>query len=51
MTPVAIGVVVVNWNGWRDTIACLESLARATPRPECAVVVDNGSTDDSVEVL
>src|SRR3989454_11506996 len=51
MTPVAIGVVVVNWTGWRDPIACLEALARATPRPECAVVVDNGSTDDSVEGL
>src|SRR5881396_206945 len=46
-----VGVVVVNWNGWRDTLACLESLARATPGPRSVVVVDNGSTDGSVDTL
>ena len=47
VAPVA--VAMVNWNGWRDTIACLESLERLT-YPEVALVVcDNASTDDSVE--
>lgn len=46
--PVQIGVVVVNWNGWQDTLECLESLRLATPAPERVVVVDNGSHDDSV---
>ncbi len=41
--------VVVNWNGWRDTLACLETLACQTAQPLHVVVVDNGSTDDSVE--
>lgn len=39
--------VVVNWNGWRDTLACLETLACQTAQPLHVVVVDNGSTDDS----
>lgn len=51
MPPLAIGVVIVNWNGQRDTIACLESLSAASPGPARVVVVDNASTDGSVEAL
>lgn len=41
--------VVVNWNGWRDTVACLESLV-SQDYPELKIlVVDNASTDDSVQ--
>lgn len=47
----AVGVIVLNWNGWRDTLACLDSLAAADPRPARVVVVDNGSTDDSIARL
>ncbi|GAC1641642.1 MAG: glycosyltransferase family 2 protein [Chloroflexota bacterium] len=40
-------VVVLNWNGWSDTVSCLARLDRLTyPRRE-VVVVDNGSTDGS----
>lgn len=50
MPPVSI--VVLNWNGWRDTIECLESLSSFTERGEAGVVVvDNGSSDDSVSQL
>ncbi|MBA3341159.1 MAG: glycosyltransferase family 2 protein [Gemmatimonadaceae bacterium] len=42
------GVVVLNWNNADDTIACLESLASARPRPAHVVVVDNASNDDSI---
>jgi GT2 family glycosyltransferase len=42
-------VVVVNWNGWADTLECLESLFR-TDHPEYRVLVcDNASTDGSLE--
>lgn len=41
-------VVVLNWNGWRDTIECLDSLLRSEQQPDQIVVVDNGSTDDSL---
>jgi len=44
---VRVGVALINWNGLADTIACLESLRAAAPRPEHTVVVDNGSTDNS----
>lgn len=44
-------VVVVNWNGWRDTIACLESLLALAAPPMRVVVCDNGSTDESVAQL
>ena len=40
-------VVVLNWNGWRDTIPCVESL-RAMEDVPSVFVVDNGSSDDSV---
>jgi GT2 family glycosyltransferase len=44
----AIAVVVLNWNGADDTIACLRSLKEAT-MPLHVIVVDNGSTDDSLQ--
>lgn len=40
-------VVIVNWNGADDTIACLASFLFASP-DAVAIVVDNGSTDDSI---
>jgi GT2 family glycosyltransferase len=41
-------VILLNWHGWRDTIGCLRSL-EALDYPNCRVVViDNGSTDESV---
>ena len=43
------GCVVLNWNGWQDTLACLRSLAEQTAQPLHVCVVDNGSTNDSVE--
>lgn len=41
--------VIVNWNGRRDTVDCLASLRGQSYRNLKTVVVDNGSTDDSVE--
>jgi GT2 family glycosyltransferase len=40
--------VVVNWNGWADTSGCLASLLLQEYPALRVVVVDNGSTDDSV---
>jgi GT2 family glycosyltransferase len=40
--------VIVNWNGWRDTLDCLTSLRAQEYSNLLIVVVDNGSTDDSV---
>ena len=43
--------VVLNWNGWPDTLACVQSLLAAQPAPRCIVVCDNGSADRSLVQL
>ncbi|MFH1171402.1 MAG: glycosyltransferase family 2 protein [bacterium] len=45
--PVAI--IVVNWNGADDTIACVTSLQSLAYPNYKIIVVDNASTDDSAE--
>lgn len=47
--PTSSAVVVVNWNGAAVLAACLESLARELPSSVPVVLVDNASTDGSVE--
>ena len=42
-------IVVVNWNGFDDTIECLESLFRLDYQGFRVVVCDNGSCDDSLQ--
>lgn len=46
-----ISIVILNWNGKRDTLACLHSLQQVRYPHFDLVVVDNGSTDDSVAQL
>ncbi|MEK7326115.1 MAG: glycosyltransferase family 2 protein [Chloroflexota bacterium] len=51
MTPPRVAIIILNWNGLKDTLACLESLRRLD-YPACEiVVVDNGSTDESVATI
>jgi len=45
-TPHVI-IVVLNWNGLTDTLACLESLRGLDYPTHKLIVVDNGSTDGS----
>jgi GT2 family glycosyltransferase len=47
-TSPSICCVLINWNGWRDTLPCLQSLAVQDYRALRVIVVDNASTDDSV---
>jgi len=46
-----VAAIVVNWNGWRHTEAALASLERSTYDRWSLIVVDNASSDDSVERL
>jgi GT2 family glycosyltransferase len=46
-----IAVIILNWNGWRDTAACVCSLSRSTYPNHRILVVDNGSEDNSVAAL
>lgn len=41
-------VVILNWNGWQDTIECLESVFRNDYPDYRVVVCDNDSTDGSI---
>lgn len=47
-TTGGVYVIIVNYNGYDDTIACLESLIQANIGDAHIVVVDNASTDNSV---
>ena len=48
MSSPRLGIVLVNWNRWVDTIECLESLQRAGDGFR-VVVVDNASSDGSAD--
>jgi GT2 family glycosyltransferase len=45
---VRVAVVILNWNGWEDTIDLLDSLFNVEYEPLTVVVVDNASIDESV---
>jgi GT2 family glycosyltransferase len=44
-----VSIIILNWNGWEDTIECLESLYQITYSNYDVIVVDNGSEDESIE--
>ncbi len=44
-------IVILNTNGWRDTLECLESVFRLDHPRFRAVVCDNGSPDGSMEKI
>jgi len=46
-----IGIIILNWNGWKDTVECLESLFQITYPYYEVIVVDNGSKDESIEKI
>ena len=46
-----LGIVVLNWNGKAVTPRCLDSIFGSSSPPDAVVVVDNASTDGSVELI
>lgn len=44
-------IIILNWNGWSDTIECLESLSLIIYPNFKIIVLDNGSNDDSVNKI
>lgn len=48
MNPI-VSIIILNWNGWRDTIECLESLFRISYPSYEVILLDNASKDDSLQ--
>ena len=46
-----VEIIVLNWNGKDDTVECLRSLDKIDYPNKQISVVDNASTDDSVELI
>ena len=46
-----VTIVVLNWNGWQDTLECLSSLDNLSYPSFSIIVVDNASTDRSEEKI
>jgi GT2 family glycosyltransferase len=45
-----IAIIVLNWNGIQDTLKCIASLLDQT-LPSTIIIIDNGSTDGSIEQI
>lgn len=42
-----VAIVIVNWNGFENTVECLESLKKLQYREHFVILVDNASSDQS----
>jgi GT2 family glycosyltransferase len=47
----SIAIILVNWNGKEDSLECLSSLKKISYAPHEIILVDNGSSDDSVACI
>jgi len=43
-----ISVIILNWNGWQDTIECLETVLKNNYQNYHILLIDNFSEDDSI---
>jgi len=46
-----VSIIILNWNGWKDTIECLESLYQINYPNYDIIVIDNGSEDESISKI
>jgi len=46
-----VAIVVLNWNSWKNTVECLESLSQINYPSYEIILVDNGSQDNSVQQI
>jgi len=43
-----LSIIILNWNGWLDTIECLESVLKSSYQDYTILLIDNFSQDDSI---
>lgn len=46
-----VSIIILNWNGWKDTTECLESLHRIDYPNYNVIIVDNKSEDNSLDMI
>jgi GT2 family glycosyltransferase len=46
-----VSIIILNWNGWKDTLECLESIYQIDYSNYDVLVVDNASQDNSLEKI
>jgi hypothetical protein len=46
-----VSIIILNWNGWKDTIECLESVYQMEYNNYNVILVDNGSEDESINMI
>ncbi|MGD0171797.1 MAG: glycosyltransferase family 2 protein [Halobacteriota archaeon] len=46
-----VSIILVNWNGWRDSVPCLDSVFQIAYPNYDVILVDNNSDDESVEKI
>lgn len=46
-----VAIIILNWNGWKDTIECLESVLQNHYPNYQIILVDNGSHDKSIDKI
>lgn len=46
-----VAIIILNWNGWEDTVECLESVYQIKYPNYQIILVDNASQDDSLQKI
>lgn len=46
-----VAIIILNWNGFNDTIGCLKSLYKMINDDFCVILGDNGSTNESLKEI
>ncbi len=46
-----VSIIILNWNGWKDTIECLESVLKLDYPNFHVILIDNNSADDSADKI